>query len=109
MNVFLVAFGELVENSTLIKNHLLNNNVMTQNNSYQPKAEPPKPKQCPICGTINDPDRFTCDQCGFGLSGSNSTAKPKTVPVSSGFWTCPKCGTENASGTFCGKCGNRKA
>lgn len=111
-NVFLVAFGELVENSTIIKNQLtmgqsqfIANNIT--NNSVQ-IPQPTKQKQCPICGAMNEYNSFTCSQCGFGLSGENSAAKPKAMPSSS-IWLCSKCGFENVNGNYCSKCGNRKA
>jgi class 3 adenylate cyclase/tetratricopeptide (TPR) repeat protein len=45
---------------------------------------------CPECGTLNEPGRKFCGECGTRLS----------VP-------CANCGTSNAPGTrFCGECGS---
>jgi class 3 adenylate cyclase/tetratricopeptide (TPR) repeat protein len=44
---------------------------------------------CPICGTMNEPGRKFCGECGTALATA-----------------CPTCGTSNAPGVkFCGECG----
>ncbi|MEO8272703.1 MAG: adenylate/guanylate cyclase domain-containing protein [Chloroflexota bacterium] len=44
---------------------------------------------CPACGTLNEPGRKFCGECGTKLAAA-----------------CPTCGTANSPGTrFCGECG----
>ena len=44
---------------------------------------------CPTCGTLNEPGRKFCGECGTRLAA-----------------VCPSCGTPNVAGTkFCGECG----
>jgi class 3 adenylate cyclase/tetratricopeptide (TPR) repeat protein len=48
---------------------------------------------CPTCGTLNEPGRKFCGECGTRLAA-----------------VCPSCGTPNVAGTkFCGECGTPMA
>ena len=48
---------------------------------------------CPSCGTVNEPGRKFCGECGTKLAA-----------------VCPNCGTANAPGArFCGECGTQLA
>ena len=48
---------------------------------------------CPVCGTLNEPGRKFCGECGSRLAA-----------------VCPSCGTPNApTARFCGECGNAMA
>lgn len=102
-NLFLVAFGELVENSTIIKDKLL---MMDQKNPGAYVAPKPTTKKCPFCGAENDSKSFTCSECGSGLV-SNPDKKKDVRPISN-IWVCSKCGNENVGGNFCFKCGAPK-
>ena len=114
-SLFIVAFGELVQNTTDMSRNLYT--FMTS--GKVPAASAPIPAApvapgsaikplspvaktpviCPSCGTTNPANSNICMKCGKQISGVVSAAK--TVP-------CPKCGQLNPAGsTFCGVCGTR--
>ncbi|MBR2175651.1 MAG: zinc ribbon domain-containing protein [Clostridia bacterium] len=102
--IFIVSFGELVENSTILVN--LETSQVKQSTLVSHEKQY---KKCNICGAINDGDSYTCSECGSGLPKSKiSQSQMDKTSATGSFVFCPKCNTENSkSAKYCCKCGTK--